>query len=481
MQTNIVKPPPIFGFQPRPWQANAIARQKQTTVMLVSRRGGKTALCAYLAGSAFLSVETQIDVCLASFALNNAREVLWSQLIGLLSPLPPHIEHSKSRNVLTNKRTGSTVRLFGLSNEHGDKIRGFSFNLAILDEFPKIPYGIYNEAFLPTLLDRDGFQILIGTPSGSYDLISELHQECMQPENAETHEFIQYPASQLIGQIPHLTAAKLAKIKKRNPLVYAREYEVSLTASASDTIFDVELLTHAATQNSPILADSSPVHAGLDFAVRKDACVLAIRNSLNFIAFIKLEYNKDPWGFVRTISNLVHQYKIRFLTIDRGGCGEVLSDLLETQLSGRWPCEACEGVIAGERPYHDSNFNLRAELYSLLRDYMANHPNTCSIELEHRQMLFNELSAITQKPNDRGVFQVISKDVIVQKIGHSPDFASAASLSMYFDRDSEGWSIPAEELTSKELNEMSTEEILATFPELYEPEYGAEQYGGHLG
>jgi len=188
-------------------------------------------------------------------------------------------------------------------------------------------------------------------------------------------------------------------------------------------------LIHAVYTDSPITDPNLAVSAGLDFAPRRDKCVLAVRNSQNFIDLIELTYGGDPYGFIRKLKSLVTNYQIRCLAVDRGGAGEVISDLIEDALSSYWPIEDVRGVISGEKPYHSSNFNLRAELYAMLKDFLSHTPNTVSTQIPHYQQLLNELGATTQKANNRGTFQVVSKTDIIEKIGHSPDYADAAALA----------------------------------------------------
>jgi len=283
-----IKKPPIHNWKPRPWQQQVIDSQKPVTAIRCSRRAGKTDLCAYIAGTSFLTSENCIEICIASFALNNAKAVVWTRLIGLLSPLPPYIQHVKSENMLINKKIGSTIKLFGLSSEHGDKVRGHSFDLAILDEYSLIPYDIFTNAFLPTLMDRNGWLMCICTPRGSFDLMAMIESECDDPNNKETHVRFHFPASSLIGQVPNLTEKFLETQKRRNALTYALEFEADSSASGMDTIFDQPLLIHAVCTDSPCTDPNLAVSAGLDFAPRRDKCVLAVRNSQNFINLIEL-------------------------------------------------------------------------------------------------------------------------------------------------------------------------------------------------
>jgi len=104
----------------------------------------------------------------------------------------------------------------------------------------------------------------------------------------------------------------------------------------------------------------------------------------------------------------------------------------------------------------------------MLKDFLSHTPNTVSTQIPHYQQLLNELSATTQKANNRGTFQVVSKTDIIEKIGHSPDYADAAALSLYFERYTATWQKPVEELTTADIHGMSNKEILDAYAEYYE-------------
>jgi hypothetical protein len=50
--------------------------------------------------------------------------------------------------------------------DNPDSIRGEQFDLVILDEAASMAAGVWTEAIMPTLADRDGSALIIGTPKG---------------------------------------------------------------------------------------------------------------------------------------------------------------------------------------------------------------------------------------------------------------------------------------------------------------------------
>lgn len=244
------KQPPIFSAVPRPKQQLIIDGQKPLTTVRAPRRLGKTFICDFIAGTAFLSSATAIQIALCSFALNSAKRVLFAELLRQLSPLPAHVRHVKADDMLVNEQTGSTIQLFGLSSEHGHKIRGHSFDLAILDEYPLVDYDVFSRALRPTLLDRDGWLFCIGTPSGSFDLMHLLENEIRN--NPDRGALFHFNAYECIGEIPNLTPEFLEAEKQRDPQAFELEWMCNIEASGLDSIFTLKMINEATTDELPV-------------------------------------------------------------------------------------------------------------------------------------------------------------------------------------------------------------------------------------
>jgi len=98
-----------------------------------------------------------------------AKEIAWSMLT---STLPPEYIESRNETSLTlTLMNGSTISLKGA--EKPDNLRGRSLDFCVLDEFADMRPEAWFEVIRPSLSDRKGSALFIGTPKGRnhfYDL-----------------------------------------------------------------------------------------------------------------------------------------------------------------------------------------------------------------------------------------------------------------------------------------------------------------------
>ncbi len=69
--------------------------------------------------------------------------------------------------------SGSTIRLYGADNP--DRLRGLGFDGAIIDEYADMRPSLWAEVIRPTLADRKGWAVFIGTPKGRVGLYDIFH------------------------------------------------------------------------------------------------------------------------------------------------------------------------------------------------------------------------------------------------------------------------------------------------------------------
>ncbi len=69
---------------------------------------------------------------------------------------------------------GARISLYGADNP--DALRGIYLDGVILDEYAQMSPRVWSEVIRPTLTDREGFAVFIGTPRGHnqfYDLYQQ--------------------------------------------------------------------------------------------------------------------------------------------------------------------------------------------------------------------------------------------------------------------------------------------------------------------
>jgi hypothetical protein len=79
--------------------------------------------------------------------------------------------------------------------------------------------------------------------------------------------------------------------------------------------------------------------------------------------------------------------------------------------------------------------NLRSQCYYTLGEYIEMHKIAIKTEnSDYKQFLTEELEQIKAKDSDKdGKLKIISKDIIKEHLGRSPDFADNPMMRMYFE------------------------------------------------
>jgi len=149
-------------YEPREQFIPFHQRQQRWACLVVHRRGGKTVACVNDLGARALYTNKQNAryAYLAPF-YRQAKDVAWSYLKYYLKPVITKIRESELRVELIN---GSWITLYGADNP--DALRGIYLDGVILDEFGDCRPSLWGQVILPTLVDRGGWAVFIGTPKG---------------------------------------------------------------------------------------------------------------------------------------------------------------------------------------------------------------------------------------------------------------------------------------------------------------------------
>lgn len=138
-------------------------------VVVAGRRFGKTFLSTAELLARALAAKDQ-NVWYVAPTYKAAKEIAWEML---LSQIPPaYLQTKPNESALTMKLlNGSRISLKGA--EKPDNLRGRSLDFVVLDEFADMRKEAWFEVIRPSLSDRQGGALFIGTPKGRnhfYDL-----------------------------------------------------------------------------------------------------------------------------------------------------------------------------------------------------------------------------------------------------------------------------------------------------------------------
>lgn len=225
-------------YTPRPLQreVGSLCRAKRFGVLVCHRRFGKTVLGVNVnQQTATMSTKPRPRVAYIGPTYTQGKAVAWDYMQFYARPIPG-IKPNQSELRIDYPNEGQ-ARIFGADNP--DALRGIYLDRAVLDEFGLHPAKTFSEVIGPTLVDRGGSALFLGTPNGKNQFY-EIAQHAKAREAAGDPDwfFREYKASQTgLLDAEYLEQARSLMTADE----YAQEFECSFEASVKGAIFAREL------------------------------------------------------------------------------------------------------------------------------------------------------------------------------------------------------------------------------------------------
>ena len=217
----------IIPYKPRPaqLQIHEAVDQHRFVVGVAHRRMGKTvAALNQLIKSSLENGQQSPRYAYIAPTYGQAKRVAWDYLTHFVRPLNAEANITELRVDFLGRR----IQLFGSDNP--DSLRGQYFDGVVLDEIGDQNPKIWNEIIRPSLSDRKGYCLFIGTPKGNNhfkDLFDRADKE-------EGWAALQFRASEtkLIDEEELLSARKEMGDDKFN-----QEFECSFNAAVEGSYY----------------------------------------------------------------------------------------------------------------------------------------------------------------------------------------------------------------------------------------------------
>ncbi|MEE8632095.1 MAG: terminase family protein [Candidatus Bathyarchaeia archaeon] len=149
-------------YEPRPAFLPFHARQERWACIVFHRRGGKTVGCINdIHTRALYTGKKNARYAYIAPFYRQAKDVAWMYLKDATQDSAVKVKESELSVELFN---GAKITLYGADNP--DALRGLYLDGVILDEFGDCRPSLWGEVVLPTLADRKGWAVFIGTPKG---------------------------------------------------------------------------------------------------------------------------------------------------------------------------------------------------------------------------------------------------------------------------------------------------------------------------
>lgn len=255
----------VIPYKPRKHQQEIHASRKRFSVLVCHRRFGKT-VCAV----------NELILCACKNPLpapryayiaplyKQAKSVVWDYLKKFARAIDgTSFNETELRCDLPN---GARISLLGADNP--DRLRGIYLDGVVLDEMAQMPDRLWGEVIRPTLSDRMGWAMFIGTPRGHnsfYDLYNFARQD-------PSWFAAMYRASEtkIVAENELAAAAK-----EMSPEQYEQEFECSFSAAIIGAYYG-GLITIAEKQGRIIsvpVEPHLPVHTAWDLGMSDSTAI----------------------------------------------------------------------------------------------------------------------------------------------------------------------------------------------------------------
>lgn len=154
-----------LDYQPRAQFEEFHSRSNRWSCIVAHRRAGKTVACIndVVTRATYTQKKNARYAYIAPF-YRQAKDVAWVYLKEATEQLMKPGAKPRESELRVELFNGAWITLYGADNP--DALRGLYFDGVILDEYGDCRPSLWGEVILPTLNDRKGWAIFIGTPKG---------------------------------------------------------------------------------------------------------------------------------------------------------------------------------------------------------------------------------------------------------------------------------------------------------------------------
>lgn len=223
----------VIPYSPRPEQKliHAGVRKHRFSTVVTHRRLGKT-VCAVV-HLIMAAMENKLKLPRYSYAAPTykmAKNIAWQYLKQYARPIPDtYFNESELKCTLPND---AIIQLVGVDNP--DALRGVYNDGVVCDEYGMFPVSAFAEVIRPTLVDRAGWCLFMGTPNG----INQFYEEAEKSRNDPRRFHIEFPVTQT-NIIPPEELELLKHDMSEEE--YAQEFLVDFSSSARGAYFGQQL------------------------------------------------------------------------------------------------------------------------------------------------------------------------------------------------------------------------------------------------
>jgi hypothetical protein len=398
-------------YTPHRWQAELHDQQQyyRYLVLVCHRRFGKS----FFAINALIHAALDFKRGDGRFAYiapyyKQSKQVAWDYFKQFCGVIPDiHFNEAELRIDFPN---GSRIRLYGGDNP--DALRGIYLDGVVLDEVADMRPNVWGEVIRPTLADRQGWAIFIGTPKG-IDLFYEIYQKALQSPDW----YARVLRADETGIIPddELSSARAEMTEQQ----YAQEFLCDFTASTGDTLIPITLAVEASQRQILDINVKGAVKVlGVDVArYGDDRSVIFPVQGLK--AYDPIVFNDiSNVDLARQVIEKIRSFEPDYVRIDAGR-GEGVIDYIRSH------GHKCTEVNFGGMPASAYYANARAEMWGGVKKWLQ--AGGC---IPNVPELISELAAPLYSFTAANKLVLESKEKMRERGLRSPDYADALALAV---------------------------------------------------
>lgn len=252
---------------PLSWcQDEVVKDQHRFKVVIAGRRWGKTHLA--IRELCYHARMPNKEVWYIAPTYRQAKQIVWRKLKHKLQDQKwaAKINEAELTVILKN---GSIISLKGADN--ADSLRGVGLDFMVMDEFADIEPEAWYEVLRPTLADKQGGALFIGTPKGSANWAHDLYQ--MPTENPEIWSSFTYTTIDG-GNVPQaeIDAAR----QDLDERTFRQEFLATFETYAGRIYYAFDRKENV-VQGSVTEQDLAVIYTGWDFNIDPMSVVIAVR------------------------------------------------------------------------------------------------------------------------------------------------------------------------------------------------------------
>lgn len=398
-------------YKPHKYQAELHAEMSNHRfgVVVCHRRFGKT----------YWAINTLIHAAIASKRDNpryayiapfykQAKQVAWDYF-KQFTHMIPNIAYNEAE-LRVDFPNGARIRLYGGDNP--DTLRGIYLDGVVMDEVADMRPNIWGEVIRPTLTDRNGWAVFIGTPKG-INLFYEMYQQAISTPDWFARV---YRADETNIIAPEELAKAKAEMTESQ---YAQEFLCDFTASTSDTLIPISLAVEAAGR---IINDANVRGAvkvlGVDVArYGDDKSVIFPVQGIK--AYQPLVFGQiSNIDLANQVIGQIQSFEPDYVRIDAGR-GEGVIDYIRSRGF------KCTEVNFGGMSMSNYYANARAEMWHGMKKWLE-----AGGVIPNIPELISELAAPEYSFSSANKMVLESKEHMRERGLSSPDYADALALAV---------------------------------------------------